>query len=254
MLFIRYVYRNINLLNALLITVITVVIVFLLLPLFRMKVKYVLPAGKPRMVQEVESAPEKAQPPSPLDYVIIGEANLFHPERKIPPEKKEEKALPKPELVLYGTIIGDKISLAYLEDKKNQKTTPGRGKRQITAKIGDTFSGFVLKEIGTDRIALVRGEESMTVYLTEAGKQRGGGSGAAAPSGPARPGTSGAPVAPSAFPSPRAAAPGPVSPPVIPPGTASQGVQTSPAGAQPTTPVRPRGRMGGYPPGVPARQ
>jgi hypothetical protein len=39
-------------------------------------------------------------------------------------------------------------------------------------KQGDTVSGFVLKNIETDRIVLARGDEQVTVYLTDARKTR----------------------------------------------------------------------------------
>lgn len=234
----------------LLAAVLAALIIFMVMPLFRMKMKYTLPAGKTKPVQMEEATTEKGQSPSPLDYVIIGEANLFHPERKIPPEKKEEKALPKPELVLYGTIIDDKLSIAYVEDKKNQKTTPGRGKRQTAAKKGDVFSGFILKEIEADKIVLTRGEESMTVFLTEAGKQRGGESGQGRPSGVVTPGTRAATAAPSAFQAPRATVPQAPTPPVAVGSPDSRAPQTSAPNPSVPAHLQRRGRMGSYPPGV----
>ncbi|MFZ3136940.1 MAG: hypothetical protein WA126_06065 [Thermodesulfovibrionales bacterium] len=97
--------------------------------------------------------------------MLISEENLFHPERRIPPEKKVEQPLPKPEFVLYGTLITNDTSFAYLEDTKALRNTPGRGKRQITMKKGDTLSGFNLKEINVDNIVMARGEEKITIYL-----------------------------------------------------------------------------------------
>ncbi len=101
------------------------------------------------------------------DYSIISDENLFHPERKIPIEKKEEKPLPKPEFVLYGTLISENLSLAYLEDLKEPYTSPGRGKRQIPLRAGDTLSGFTLKEIYTDKVVMIRGEEKIVLNLTD---------------------------------------------------------------------------------------
>lgn len=110
--------------------------------------------------------------PSPVDYAAISNQNLFHPERRIPPEKKEAKPLPRPDVVLYGTIVSADLNLAYVEDKKAPKSTPGRGVRQVVLKKGDGLSGFVLKEIEKDRIVLVRDGEIMTVYLSDS-KKRG---------------------------------------------------------------------------------
>ena len=102
------------------------------------------------------------------DYTVIADANLFHPERKIPPEKKEEPPpLPKPDLILYGTVITDDTSLAYLEDLKTPRNTPGRGRRQLTLKKGDVLSGFTLKDVEAEKIVMVRGDEQMTVYVRD---------------------------------------------------------------------------------------
>jgi hypothetical protein len=84
---------------------------------------------------------------SPNDYAVIGYQNLFHPDRKIPPEKKELPPLPMPEFVLFGTLLTPDLSVAYLEDKKAPVSTPGRGPRQTALKKGETLSGFTLREI-----------------------------------------------------------------------------------------------------------
>jgi len=109
--------------------------------------------------------------PSPTDYVMVGENNLFHPERIIPAEKKEEKPLPKPEVVLYGTMISDDLKIAYVEDMKAPHSTPGRGRRQLPLRKGDTLGGFVLKDISTDKIVMVRGEEVLTVSVYDSHKK-----------------------------------------------------------------------------------
>jgi hypothetical protein len=167
--FLHSLYRNINLLNILLFLIIIAIAVFVVFPSYFVKLKYTLPAGKPKMDLMQEIPAGDIQAPLLHDYAVIGENNLFHPERKL---IKEVKPLPKPELVLYGTIIGDGISTAFIEDKKSPRTTPGRGKRQTAVKKGDVLSGFVLKEIEPDRIVLSRGEEMMVVTLAETGKHR----------------------------------------------------------------------------------
>jgi hypothetical protein len=165
------IYRNINPLNIMLFLTIIVLAIFVIYPMFFVKMKYTLPAGKPKtgLLQEIPSGDIQAPPLQ--DYAVIGENNLFHPERKL---VKEVAPLPKPELILYGTIIDDGISTAFIADKKSPKTTQGRGKRQTAVKKGDVLSGFVLKEIETDKIVLTRGEETIVVNLVDSGKQREG--------------------------------------------------------------------------------
>jgi type II secretory pathway component PulC len=172
----RYL-RHLNVLNALLSVALLCVIILFLVPALSDDEPAVSTA---RVVQAAASSDyaqegsDEEQPPSPLLFSSVGEQNLFHPERIIPVEKPAPP--PKPELVLYGTLITDEASLAYVEDKKNPRQTPGRGKRVSIMKKGESIGGFVLKEIGPDRIVLMRGDESMTVLLSEArSKGRSGG-------------------------------------------------------------------------------
>ncbi|MEW6117904.1 MAG: hypothetical protein AB1553_13560 [Nitrospirota bacterium] len=164
--------RNINILNLLLLGSALAFAGYVLFPMFNVTVK--LPVLKTKAVVEEKKEGAAGQPqqiPPHLEYTIIAEQNLFHPERKIPPLKKEEKALPKPEFVLYGTLITDEVSLAYMTDKKAERTTPGRGKRQNALKIGDSLSGYVLKEVKHEKVVLVRGEDRIEVKVITSGKK-----------------------------------------------------------------------------------
>src|SRR4030042_3730789 len=161
----KYIFRNINLLNIILITAIIILSNYTVLPMFNMNIKYTLPAGK-KIVGDDEK-PAESHIPSLTDYTMIAEDNLFHPGRKIPVEKKDEQPLPKPDFVLYGTLITDDLSLAYLEDLKVPRSTPGRGKRQTAMRKGDSMSGFTLKEIETEKVVMVRGEERIIVPITD---------------------------------------------------------------------------------------
>jgi hypothetical protein len=153
-------------LNLILITAVIIFGNYIVLPFLNINLKYALPAGKKTIVIK-EEKPPVIEIPSHMDYTMIAEENLFHPERKIPVEKKEEQPLPKPDIVLYGTLITDDISLAYIEDLKAPFSTPGRGKRQTALRKGDTISGFTLKDVEADKILMVRGEEMMLVYLID---------------------------------------------------------------------------------------
>ncbi len=166
MLKLKFFLRNINLLNISLIIFVLLVANYMFFPFFDIKVKFTPSALKKTPAPE-EKDTVQGRIPLPSDYMIIAEQNIFHPERKIPTEKKEEQPLPKPEIVLYGTLITENLSLAYLEDKKSPRTTPGRGKRQIVLRKGDTLGGFTLKEIETDKIVMVKGEETIVVKVID---------------------------------------------------------------------------------------
>ena len=77
-------------------------------------------------------------------------------------------------MFLYGTLITDDASYAFIEDKKAPYSTPGRGKRQVTLKKGDHLSGYTLSEIEANRIVLVKGEDKVVVTLDESEKKRTG--------------------------------------------------------------------------------
>jgi hypothetical protein len=168
----RRALKNFNLLNCILIAAALVFTFSLLLPQRDSNLAIVLPTLKKKPVEKTQSEPPKAQNPSPMDYVVVADENLFHPDRKIPPEKKAETVLPKPEFVLFGTLIAPDLSMAYMEDKKAPVTTPGRGNRQTTLKKGEMLSGFTLKEIMKDRVVMARGEETIQVPLDNPGSPK----------------------------------------------------------------------------------
>jgi hypothetical protein len=160
--------RNINVFNVGLSALTLYLAYFLLFPLLDLPVAYSLPPVKPSAAGKTEMEPPLQPTLNPMEYTQIADQNLFHPERIIPPEKKAEAPLPKPEFVLYGTLITSDLGIAYLEDKKSTPvTTPGRGKRQTALKKGEALSGFILKELFNDRVVMNRGEETMIVYLND---------------------------------------------------------------------------------------
>ncbi|OPY76290.1 MAG: hypothetical protein A4E64_01587 [Syntrophorhabdus sp. PtaU1.Bin058] len=166
-----YLARSITVLNAALLCAALLFGYYIVLPPFTRGGGDILPASKNATGKDVAGveAKEAAQPVTlnVLDYAVVAEQNLFHPERRIPVEKKDAKPLPKPEFVLYGVLITEDTSLVYMEDKKAPRSTPGRGKRLNVLRINETLSGFTLKEIRHDSIVMVRGNETITVLLSE---------------------------------------------------------------------------------------
>jgi biopolymer transport protein ExbD len=171
---IKIILKNINILNLLLLAAVIILFFEFNYPLLNKKIKVTLPKAKEVTIQSEEKVtPESSV--SYVDFVSVAEKNLFHPERKIPAINKDEKvAIPKPDLVLYGTLITDNLSIAYIEDRKAPYSTPGRGKRQTQLKKGDSISGYILREIEPNRIVLVKGEEKLVVMLDDKEKRRGG--------------------------------------------------------------------------------
>jgi len=160
----KYLIRYITVLNLVLLAVIVIWALHIVSP-HHVVVAQPPAVKKPEVVKT--EPPAQSTVPSPLDYTVIAEQNLFHPDRKIPVEKPAVPPLPKPEFVLYGTLITDETGIAYMDDKKAPYNTPGRGKRQTTLKKGESLSGFFLKEVAPDKVVMVRGEETMVVNLTD---------------------------------------------------------------------------------------
>ena len=169
----RYFLLSMNILNGLLAAAVAMVVYFVVIPFLNPGVRSLPPAKKTAALSALSG--EKTAPPqssSPVDYAVISEQNLFHPERKIPLEKQPEKVVPRPEVFLYGTMIMDDKSFAFIEDKKAPYSTPGRSKRQITLKKGDSLNGYTLREIEANRIVFVKGEDKLVVTLDDRGKKR----------------------------------------------------------------------------------
>src|SRR3990172_3324053 len=165
----RYLLGNINLINILLTGVLLFLVNYMLLPFLNKSMQYSPPMIKKS--EEIDSGsdkePDQTKTPSPLDYAVIVEQNLFHPERKIPVEKKEAQPLPKPDFALYGTLISDDIKLAFLEDKKSPFSTPGRGTRPVALQIGQTLSGYIVKKIYHEKVIMARGEEGIEIKVVD---------------------------------------------------------------------------------------
>lgn len=167
---IRYVLKSMNTLNLLLAAALLLMAGYALLPLSRDRgtVRVSAPQVKPAAKQAEDLQAPEEQSIAAVDYIVISDRNLFHPERIIPVEKKEEeKPLPKPDFVLYGTLIDGETKLAFMDDLKAPYTTPGRGKRQRVIAQGGNLSGYVLREVHEDRVVMVRGEEKIPVILDD---------------------------------------------------------------------------------------
>lgn len=162
----KAVLKNVNVLNMLLAAAVAVFSVYIIFPLFGPVAQFTIPAAWKHPGKET-AKPSPYQAPSPSEYAIIAEQNPFHPDRKIPPPKIDAASLPRPEFVLYGTLVTDDTSLAYIEDIRSPYSTPGRGKRQTALKKGDAISGFTLMEIEADRIVMANGEERLIVLLND---------------------------------------------------------------------------------------
>ena len=170
----RRILRNLNVINVILAGGFLLLLTYAVLPTFGRQAKITLSPPKSRPAAAGPAAEKPAEPKtvSPADYVVIADQNLFHPDRKIPVEKKEVAALPTPEFVLYGTLLTDDLKIAYMEDKKAPQNSPTRGKKQIPVKLGEQLSGFILKEIDKDRVVMARGEEKVVVFLNDAAQPK----------------------------------------------------------------------------------
>ena len=210
----RWLISNFTLLNVLLAVLLLCAVIYGAWPFFGPAID-VAPAA----VAESASAPAEAATVvpahSPVDFAVVAEQNLFHPERRLPQGK--DQALSRPDVVLYGTLITGETSIAYVEDRKSPQSSPGRGKRQVALKKGSQLSGYVLPEVYAERIVLVKGDDRIVVGLSDDRNKRQA-AGAAAPAAPAPPAAAPAaqtPKAPAAAPA-ASSAPAPGGPLMTP--------------------------------------
>jgi hypothetical protein len=179
---IRYILRSLNVMNLILGMALLIMVGYVLLPLTRTSLVPALPRQKPAVKAEEQIPAPKEPADTAADYVVIADRNPFHPERTIPVEKKtDEKPLPKPDFVLYGTLIDGDSRVAFMDDLKTPYTTPGRGKRQHIVSQGSSLSGYVLSEVHEDRVVMGRGDDKITVRIDELQHKRTGSAEVTAP-------------------------------------------------------------------------
>lgn len=245
----RYLLRSINVLNLLVLTASIGFFIYFLNPLLETPMSVKIPPSKEMSPGMTMMTSETKKPPI-ADYALIGEQNLFHPDRIIPEGKEGKKApasVPRPELVLHGTMITSGLKIAYMEDKKAAPKTTGRGVPYIVAKEGDNVSGYTIKQITEDMIVLANGEEQMTLYLDELKVRKGeitGPAKAPSPATAAPPQGAPRPTMPQQVQRPTAMQPGPSAFPSPPGGSASQPASPMPPPGQPRQPA-----MQNFPPG-----
>ncbi|MEN6331212.1 MAG: hypothetical protein ABFD57_04390 [Smithella sp.] len=164
---VSYALKNMNILNLLLLAASTGLFFTLVYPLLDADVKVNIPRAKAESVKQEAKILPAENPPTTLDYIVVTEKNLFHPQRRMPLSKAEEEMVARPEIIFYGAIISGEKKIAYIEDKKNPYSTPGRGKRQRTVAQGTVIGGYTLKEVNPETIVLVRGNDRMVVNLRD---------------------------------------------------------------------------------------
>jgi hypothetical protein len=137
---------------------------------------------------------EPARGASPSSYAVVASRNLFSPTRSeapaAPPAAVAARAmLPKPNL--FGVVLGDGASVAYLEDPAT--------KRVAGYRLGDAIAGGTVQTIGPDRVVLARPDGAVDIRLHDPTRPRPAvpQPGAPVPGVPPRPGIGNAPgVAP----------------------------------------------------------
>ncbi|HBL23398.1 MAG TPA: hypothetical protein DDZ40_04700, partial [Deltaproteobacteria bacterium] len=189
----RSVSRSVTLLNILLLAALVLACIGIIFPAMHTNYRLKLPRIVSKEGVPQEKPVQETAAPLPTDYAVISETNLFHPQRVIPIDTKKE--LPKPELFLCGIIRYGSELVAFVEDKKNPTTSPGRGKRQTVLRKGTVYAGYSVTGINEDSIVLTRGEQSVSVYLMDSGKRGGKNAPSVAPD-TTRPSTPQAPPAP----------------------------------------------------------
>jgi hypothetical protein len=194
-----------------------------------------LPAVGRRGTVAVATAPPPEVPRAPAGaYGVVAARNLFSPTRtEAPSATTTASAVPLVRPNLFGIVVRDGASVAYLEDPLT--------KRVVGYRVGDKIVGGTLQTIKADSVVIERPEGPMDVRLRDPGKPR-------AVQTAIQPG-----APPVVQPGLQPTAPGPALPGVIPP--AASPAQPTPQVAQPQPmpqpPVQPGVTMPpAQPPGV----
>lgn len=173
----RYILRSITPLNVILFAAL-VIIAATVYPSLGRKATIELQAPADQAPPEKKEI-KVSSLPDLSDYAVVGDLNIFHPDRKPPPPEEEEPdvvqaPLRSVEFTLYGTLVADDVTLAFVEERTPSRRVTGRRKRISVLRVGDTISGYTLKSIEPDRVIMVRGEEEITVplYNPAAGTQQ----------------------------------------------------------------------------------
>lgn len=170
-----HILKQINLINLALAGVL-LFFIYAFFSLVNASFEFRLPEAEPSVTAAEEESAKTAESALPYlyDYTIITEQNLFHPDRKmVAGSAKAGEHLVRPDFVLYGTMITDDSSIAFLDDMKAPRATPGRGKRQWALSIGDKLSGYTLSEVYADGAVMVNEDDRIELAVIDPSKQRG---------------------------------------------------------------------------------
>lgn len=117
----------------------------------------------------------KEDPESVQSFNIIGEKNIFNPERKDFPSPgltpaAQPKPIVRPQVILSGVVISNDYQSASV-------SSPGRplkkGERETTTlKIGDRIGEYKLAKIAADRITMEAGGDFFEVLLYDLKKPK----------------------------------------------------------------------------------
>jgi len=195
-----------------------------------------LPVGGRRAAGPAMSTVTDTAKTPPSAYNVVAARNLFSPTRTEAPSSTSVTALPVSRPNLFGVVVRDSGSIAYLEDP----TT----KRVAGYRVGDKIQGATVQAIKVDGVTIDGPGGPMDVRLHEPNKPR------ATPAAATATPPSVAPALPGVIP-PAAAAPGPSQAAQPPPQPAQPGMV--PPVAQPPG-VGVPGQPGVTPPVIPGRR
>lgn len=168
----QYLIDSLNVLNLFLFAAAGAFFFYFLYPLLNAPLSVSVPLPK-EIAAGAAAGVNTQEKPQPADYAVIEAQNLFHPSRVIPPEKTAAQQVPRPELVLHGTMIAGGLKIAFVQDKKAAPTSPGRGVRQVALKEGESIGGYKIEQVTDKLIVLASGEDRMTLYLDELKERKG---------------------------------------------------------------------------------
>jgi hypothetical protein len=146
-------------------------------------------AARPSTPAANAAAPAPAEPaePTTASYAVVASRNLFSPTRSemSGPGMPAQPAMQLPKPSLFGVVVRESGSIAYLEDPNT--------KRIAAYRVGDAIAGGTVQAIQADQVVLARTDGQVAVKLHDPTRPRpaqpaSGQPGAGQPGAPGTPG------------------------------------------------------------------
>lgn len=160
--------RPVILLNALLLGASALTAIYVVRTVIAPPPRAATAASRPAAPPSNSAPPSPAEPgsPPPASYAVVASRNLFSPTRSevSGPGTLAQPALQLPKPSLFGVVLRENGSIAYLEDPSTTRVAAYR--------VGDAIAGGTVQAIQPDQVVLARADGQVAVRLHDPTRPR----------------------------------------------------------------------------------